>query len=307
MSRKKTLRTVAAAALACCALMGTAAADCIGGATTTTAVNLRAGAGTDNAILLTAAAGTDVIVESAPVDGWYRVYASGQWGYMSADYLTTAETLDVSAAGRVSGTEVRMRAGASTDSAIVRVTTIGESVEITGVAGEWYRVNAGGVSGYIRSDYVELGAASNQPETPAAEEETAPAQEALVADGTLGGRIVAFAKQYLGVPYVWAGASPSGFDCSGFVSYVFKSFGYSTMRTAEDIYCNNGSSVSRENLQPGDAVFFASSSQAIGHTGIYIGGGQFIHASSGSGRVIISSLSETYYANMYVGAKRIAV
>ena len=91
----------------------------------------------------------------------------------------------------------------------------------------------------------------------------------------IGQKVVDFAKQYMGYSYVWAGSSPStGFDCSGFVSYVYKSLGYQTNRTAADIY-KNGVSVAYEDLQPGDAVFFASSSEAIGHVGIYIGDGQF--------------------------------
>ena len=289
MSKKKTVRTLAAAALCCGALISAAAADCVGGAVTTTAVNLRAGAGTDNAILFTAAEGTSMIVESAPIDGWLRVYVDGSWGYMSADYLERAEVLDVSAHGWVSGTEVRMRAGAGTDTAILRVTSYGEAVEITGVAGNWYRVNAGGQSGYIRSDYVELGEYSAEP----------------AADGGIGANVVSFAKQYLGVPYVWAGSTPSGFDCSGFVSYVFKNLGYQTNRTAAGIY-KNGTAVDKDELQPGDAVFFASSSQAIGHVGIYIGDGEFIHSSSGAGYVTINDLSESYYTRMYVGARRIA-
>ena len=288
---KRILRTAAAAGLACCALIGSAAADCIGAASTTAEVNLRSAAGTANAVLATSGKGDAVIVESGPENGWYRVWLDGQWGYMSADYLSFESTMDVSASGWVNGTEVRMRAAAGTDSAIVRVTSFGESVEITGVAGEWYRVNAGGESGYIRSDYVELG-----------ERETA----AVPSAGGIGAQVVALAKQYLGVPYVWAGASPSGFDCSGFVSYVYKSLGYQTNRTAADIY-KNGVAVDKGALEPGDAVFFASSSEAIGHVGIYIGNGQFIHASSGKGCVIISGLDESYYANMYVGARRIAM
>ncbi len=289
MTKRKILRTTIAAAICCCTLAGGVFADCIGGAVTTTDVNLRSGAGTGSSIVFTAASGTDMIVESGPENGWYKVYVNGSWGYMSADYVSFAETMDVSASGWVNGTEVRMRAAATTDSDILRVTSYGESVEITGVSGAWYRVNAGGMTGYIRSDFVELGEYT----------------EAPAANATIGEQIVAFAKQYMGVPYVWAGSSPSGFDCSGFVSYVFKSNGYQTNRTAAAIY-QNGVAVDKSELQPGDAVFFASSSQAIGHVGIYIGDGQFIHASSGAGYVTINSLDESYYSRMYVGARRIA-
>ena len=209
---------------------------------------------------------------------------------MSADYVSFAENMELSAEGWVDGTGVRMRASASTDSEVVRVTEDGESLDITGVSGTWYRVTAGGVSGYIRSDYVSL----EEPEA-----------GAVSSSGSIGSQIVEFAKQYLGTPYVWAGSSPSGFDCSGFVSYVMKNFGYSVNRTAASMY-SNGTAVDKSELQPGDAVFFASSSESIGHVGIYIGDGEFIHSSSGCGYVTISGLDESYYSRMYVGARRIA-
>lgn len=288
--REKLVRPLAAGALCVCALIVGAKADCIGGAETTTAVNLRSGAGTDSAIICTLAEGTAVIVEGNDGSGWYEVNYGGQSGYMSADYVSFAENMELSAEGWVDGTGVRMRASASTDSEVVRVTEDGESLDITGVSGTWYSVTAGGVSGYIRSDYVSL----EEPEA-----------GAVSSSGSIGSQIVEFAKQYLGTPYVWAGSSPSGFDCSGFVSYVMKNFGYSVNRTAASMY-SNGTAVDKSELQPGDAVFFASSSESIGHVGIYIGDGEFIHSSSGCGYVTISGLDESYYSRMYVGARRIA-
>lgn len=288
--REKIVRPLAAGALCICALIVGAKADCIGGAETTTAVNLRAGAGTDNAIIATVQQGTALIVEADTGSGWYKVNYDGESGYMSADYLSFSETMDLTAQGWVDGSDVRMRAAAGTDSEIVRVTTYGESVEILGVDGEWYKVSAGGKTGYIRGDYVSF---------------TEPDPSDAPSTDSIGEQIVAFAEQFLGTPYVWAGSSPSGFDCSGFVSYVFKNFGYTVNRTAASMY-SNGVAVDKSELQIGDAVFFASSSESIGHVGIYIGDGEFIHSSSGCGYVTISGLDETYYTNMYVGARRIA-
>ena len=288
--RERIVRPLAAGALCVCALIVGAKADCIGGAETTTAVNLRTGAGTGNAIIATVGEGTALIVEADTGSGWYKVNYDGESGYMSADYLSFSETMDLTAQGWVDGTDVRMRAAAGTDSEIVRVTTYGESVEILGVDGEWYKVSAGGQTGYIRGDYVSF---------------TEPDPSQAPASSSIGEQIVAFAKQFLGTPYVWAGSSPSGFDCSGFVSYVFKNFGYTVNRTAASMY-TNGVAVDKSELQIGDAVFFASSSESIGHVGIYIGDGEFIHSSSGCGYVTISGLDETYYTNMYVGARRIA-
>jgi cell wall-associated NlpC family hydrolase len=114
------------------------------------------------------------------------------------------------------------------------------------------------------------------------------------------GGVVGIAMQYLGTPYVWAGASPGGFDCSGLVMYVFSQVGVSLPHNAAAQY-GYGVPVSRDQLQPGDLVFF----DGLGHVGIYIGGGEFIHAPHTGDVVKISSLSDPWYAATYVGARRI--
>jgi peptidoglycan DL-endopeptidase CwlO len=112
------------------------------------------------------------------------------------------------------------------------------------------------------------------------------------------GGVVGIAMNYLGVPYVWGGASPSGFDCSGFTMYVYAQVGISLPHNAAMQY-GMGSPVGREFLQPGDLVFF----NGLGHVGLYIGGGQFIHAPHTGDVVKISSLTG-WYASTYVGARR---
>ena len=113
------------------------------------------------------------------------------------------------------------------------------------------------------------------------------------------GGVVGIAMQYLGVPYVWGGASPSGFDCSGFVMYVYAQVGISLPHNAAAQY-GYGSPVSRSQLAPGDIVFF----DGLGHNGMYIGGGQFIHAPHTGDVVKISNLGDSWYASTYVGARR---
>jgi len=142
--------------------------------------------------------------------------------------------------------------------------------------------------------------------------------EAAVADTTYGealvdgaydpnlpaaryGSVVPIALQYLGVPYVWGGSSPAtGFDCSGFVMYVFAQVGVSLPHHAASQY-SYGTPVSRDQLEPGDLVFF----DGLGHNGIYIGGGQFVHAPHTGDVVKISSIYESWYAATWVGGRRL--
>jgi cell wall-associated NlpC family hydrolase len=130
---------------------------------------------------------------------------------------------------------------------------------------------------------------------------TAPTPSAppSVAPPATHGGVVGIAMQYLGTPYVWGGASPSGFDCSGFVMYVYAQVGVSLPHSSYAQY-GYGSPVSRGDLQPGDLVFF----DGLGHVGIYVGGGNFIHAPHTGDVVKISSLSG-WYASTFVGGRRL--
>lgn len=114
--------------------------------------------------------------------------------------------------------------------------------------------------------------------------------------------VVSKAFEFLGRPYVYGASGPKAFDCSGFTAYVFSSFGVSLPHYTVS-QSQMGQAVSRGNLRAGDLIFFNTSGY-ISHVGIYIGGDQFIHASSGSSKIIVSILSEGYYNQRYVGARR---
>ena len=122
----------------------------------------------------------------------------------------------------------------------------------------------------------------------------------LPAPSTVGEAAANIALGQLGTPYVWGGAAPGGFDCSGLVMWAYSQVGVSLPHSTYAQY-SMGVPVSRDQLQPGDIVFF----DGLGHEGLYIGGGQFVHAPHTGDVVKISSLSDSWYASSYVGARRI--
>ena len=214
----------------------------------------------------------------------------------------------------VNSTTVNVRQEANTSSTIVTTVALNTEVQVYSEENGWSKVKVNNVEGYISSSLLS----NNKQETSRSQSTSrrtsstkttkntasqATAQTTNVPASGNGSSIVATAKQYLGSKYTYGGSSPStGFDCSGFTSYVFKQHGISLNRTAAGQY-SNGVAVSRANLQPGDLVMFGKS--GINHVAIYIGGGQIIHASTPSTGVRIDSLSTGYYNNHYVGARRV--
>ncbi len=116
--------------------------------------------------------------------------------------------------------------------------------------------------------------------------------------------ILAEADKYLGIKYVYGGSTPEGFDCSGFVKYVYNNCGITLKRVSRDQYANNGTPVSREELQPGDLVFFGSGGY-VSHVGIYAGGGQMVHSPTTGKVICYTSINTDYYLSHYIGAKRV--
>ena len=188
--------------------------------------------------------------------------------------------------------------------------TGGKRIEVVGFSQGWFAIKSGDTEGYVSGDSLDLTLEKEAPKpkvTKKAASKTESGTETVVTNGS-GSDIAAYALQFVGVPYRYGGSSPDGFDCSGFTRYVFAHFGV-TLPHGATSQLSYGVEVSRDNLQPGDLVFFHSTyatSAAASHCGIYVGNGQFVHSASGGNRgITVSNLSDSYYSRHYLTARRI--
>ena len=215
---------------------------------------------------------------------------------------------------------VNLRREANTSSEILETLAINTPVDVYAEENGWSRVIVNDIEGYIStallSDTRQETTRSMNPRE--VDEETSNVTETEEKDSTQtasdntgnpapgnGATVIETANQYLGYKYIYGGSSPeTGFDCSGFTSYVFKQHGVTLSRTAAGQY-NNGVEVSRENLLPGDLIMFGSSISSINHVGIYLGGGKIIHAPNSTRGVTTDTINSGYYNTNYVGARRV--
>ncbi|MBQ3356406.1 MAG: C40 family peptidase [Oscillospiraceae bacterium] len=251
---------------------------------------------------ITIAQGGDTVVILRKVGDWYLVNYNLYIGYMHQNYLIVSERMDVDlGAGAVDADLVSLRSGPADSSPQLYQLERDEQVHILGFANGWYRVMQEETIGYIRSDEIALleKPVNNTDGVAWVVDENDP-----TAYSPAGEQIAACARQYLGCAYVYGGESPSGFDCSGFVQYVYAQLGYSIHRTAT-AQLADGYDVPYDSLLPGDIIYFGYGSTAS-HVGIYLGNGDFIHAQSSATGVVITALSDPWYASRFLCAHRIA-
>ena len=284
------------------------------GFVTASSLRLRSSASSSSATL-DYAPGNDVAVVLGKTGSWYKVNYNLQIGYMHQDYLdyNTRENGELGY-GKINGNNVKVRSGPSTSYPILTTAYTGDKAYIIGINNQWFKVIFGAHIGYIRSDYVDL------TEVPYENADSSksplffrggvstgikPSVEALQEStgSTLASKIIKTAKKYIGVPYKWGGTTPKGFDCSGYVQYVFNKHGIELPRTSREQYYT-GYKVSKSNLQPGDLVFFNISGKGVSHVGIYIGDGDYLHSASSKG-IVIADLFGNYWSSYYLGARRV--
>lgn len=178
---------------------------------------------------------------------------------------------------------VNFRTGPSTSYSVICKINKGTKVTYISKTGNWSKIKYNSKTGYVSSNY-------------------------LSGSSSKADRIVSYAKSKLGCKYVWATQGPNTFDCSGFTYYVTKQTLGITIPRSPSPQSKYGTYVSRSNLKKGDLVFFdtqGSNDGRVSHAGIYLGSGQFIHASSTKGKVVISDMSSGHYYRAFVNGRRI--
>lgn len=200
-----------------------------------------------------------------------------------------------------------VREKASTSSDAIGYLDYGDKITLLEQEGEWYKINFENETGYVKNTLFKINDKSVSSRSLVEERKETEEQPEEVKQTSQASEVVEYAKQYLGYPYVVGGKTPStGFDCSGFTRYVYLNFGYSLGSTASS-QTNIGTEITRDNLEPGDLILFQNEEKTkIGHTGVYIGGGDFIHAANPQRGIVTDNLNtNSYYNERFVSARRI--
>ena len=198
--------------------------------------------------------------------------------------LTTIVYADnINKTGTVTASALNVRTQPSTESQAIGLLPYGASVQLSEQVGSWYKISFMDQVGYIFGEYVKV-------------------EEEIKTEEDKAQKLIEIAKEYIGVPYVYGGSSPNGFDCSGFVKYVYGKMGIELPRTSYS-QAEVGQYVTYDSLQPGDIVCFGNSSTS--HVGIYVGDGNFIHSPRSGYTVCIAPVKGGSYNGKFRFARRI--
>jgi cell wall-associated NlpC family hydrolase len=296
------------------------------------ALNLRDGPGTAYVKLDSLAQGTTIDLLSR-FENWFEVrHPSGTIGWVTGDFLQIADgvipRLEVlpsapdpnpALVASADGT-VNLRGGPGTSYPKVSSVSGGTQLELIARYQDWLKVRtAEGKMAWVFNEVVRVSdyvvrrvpvtreiPALPRPSAPAVARPQSGGRSAPPLSAAQAGSVVNFAMQFVGTPYVWGGARPGGFDCSGYTQYVYAQFGLSLPHSAAGQYSQRyGTFISRDNLQPGDIVFFANTyKRGISHVGVYIGGGRVVQALAPGVPLAAVSMNTDYWNSKYYGAIR---
>lgn len=300
---------IAFAALGLASMVFSAAAAMAAPATVERSVNFRSAPSTSSSVYQLLKPGTAVEVLEEVNAYWVKVSVGGKVGYLSPSYITYQQGTS-QGTGSQQGTTaivekgVNFRSAPSTSSTVYKLLKTGTKVTVLEqVNNYWLKVSVDGQVGYVSTGYVSYNAGS----VPAPSQPSNPAPGASQEASAVAARIIQHAKDLKGITRYKYGVNqpPTLLDCSAFTKYVFAKEGIS-LKWGTRYQKDAGKAVSRSNLQPGDLVFFrVGSSSEIGHVGIYMGGGQFIHNSPSFDGVGISSMDTGYWSTRFVTARRV--
>lgn len=254
---------------------------------TADAVNFRSGPSTSYSSLGSFNKG-DKVEYLGTSGSWVKVKYNNKTGYVYGSYVGNYATITQ----YVTATTLNVRSGAGTSYSVLGSLSKGTKVEVISTTNGWSKINYNGSIGYVSSQYLSSSSTDSSTST----------------TSSSVNKVISLAKSLFGKSYVWGAQGPSTFDCSGFTYYVFKNAANITLPRVSQDQSTYGTYVSKSNLKAGDLIFFDTvgpNNGAVTHVGIYIGNGQFIHAASGQGKVVINNLNSTYYVNAYVNARRV--
>jgi cell wall-associated NlpC family hydrolase len=274
-------------------------------------------------------------VNVAAVSGhWCKIRtASGDFGWIAGwlvkfvppgQHITAKEAgerVEVNV-GWVARPTVNLRSGPSTGAESVANASLGTRLIIIGKRADWYKVALeDGSIGWMSAQLIDTraerqrrrmvaqsnskgGLARADVHSPGGDFPSPTSGDEGESGSGPGGGLAATAKRFLGCAYTSGGTTPDGFDCSGFVAYVHRRHGIDLSHDSREMF-RQGTPIARDELQPGDVVFFERTYRpGISHVGLYVGSGKFIHASNHRGGVKITALDSEYYGERYVGARR---